>query len=424
MKKTIFLLSAFITTLISTAQVTVSTLAGSTLGFADGTGVAAQFYNPEGVATDAAGNVYVADTNNHKIRKISPAGEVSTFAGSTQGYADGPGASAQFDYPVGLATDILGNVYIADRGNHKIRKITSGGVVSTLAGSSDGDYNGTGTAARFSNPYGVATDATGNVYVADAYNNKIRKITPSGEVSTFAGSSSITGFADGPGVTAKFSQPSGVATDIIGNVYVADVGNHKIRKISPVGVVSTLAGSTVGFADGTGAAAQFNTPSGLATDSAGNVYVVDTNNQMIRKISPIGEVTTLAGSTQGFADGTGVVAEFSIPFGVATDSAGNIYIADEYNHKIRKITQTLGVAQNEVASKIKMYPNPVTTVLTLQLENGCVVDKITITDLSGKIIITQSQNTNTINVEKLAQGVYILEAYSGQEKQVSKFVKE
>ena len=422
MKKTIFLLSAFIMTLISTAQVNVTTLAGSTRGFSDNTGFAAQFNGPNGVTTDAAGNVYVADLNNFKIRKITPAGVVSTFAGSTQGFADGTGTAAQFNNPRGVATDAAGNVYVADTYNHKIRKITPAGVVTTMAGSTQGFADGNGAAAMFSTPFALTTDAADNVYVADTGNYKIRKITPEGVVSTLAGST--LGFADGNGTTAKFHKPTGVAIDAAGNVYVADLINDKIRKITPSSVVSTLAGSTTGYTDGTVASAQFHSPYGVATDAAGNAYVSDGGNNKIRKITPEGVVSTLAGSTVGFADGTGTAAQFNYPTGVAIDATGNLYVADFNNHKIRKITQQLGVAQNEVASKIKMYPNPVTTVLAVQLKNGCVVDKITITDLSGKIILTQTQNTNTINVEKLAQGVYILEAYSGAEKYTSKFVKE
>ncbi|WP_136152987.1 T9SS type A sorting domain-containing protein [Flavobacterium sangjuense] len=407
---------------MSTAQ-QVTTVAGSTQGFADGPVATAQFFSPLGVAVDAGGNLYVADGWNNKIRKITPAGIVSTLAGSTQGFSDGAGGSAQFYHPFGVATDTAGNVYVADTENNKIRKITPAGVVSTLAGSGTcGFLNGSGATAQFCSPTGVVTDATGNVYVADLINHRIRKITPTGVVSTLAGGATY-GFADGSGTAAKFNAPRGVTIDAAGNVYVADSENNKIRKITPAGMVSTLAGSTVGFADGTGSAAQFYYPFGVATDPAGNLYVADAYNNKIRKITPTGVVSTLAGSTQGFADGAGVSAQFHFPEGVAIDSAGNIYIGDQSNERIRKITQQLGVTHNNIDSKITVYPNPVTTVLTLQLENDCSLDKISITDLSGKIIL-QTQNSNTINVENLAKGIYIMEAYSGEDKYVSKFVKE
>jgi sugar lactone lactonase YvrE len=426
MKKTVTLLLTILVFGYTNAQVTVTTFAGSTQGFADGTGAAAQFYLPNGVATDTAGNVYVADTHNNKIRKITPEGVVSTIAGSgVNGYANGTGTAAQFNLPSGVAADGIGNVYVADQQNHRIRKISPAGVVTTFAGSSQGYADGIATVARFSTPVGVATDAAGNVYVADYYNNKIRKITSAGVVSTLAGSTQ--GYADGTGTAAQFYNPSGVALDAAGNVYVADYNNNRIRKITPAGIVSTFAGSgiAVGSLDGIGTAAMFYYPNGVATDGVGNVYVADFNNNEIRKITPEAVVSTLAGNgNSGATDGIGALAQFKYPTGVATDAAGNVYISDTSNHRIRKIAQTLGVTQNDIPSKITIYPNPVAKLLTVQLENDCVLDKISIADLSGKIILTQSQNSNTINVENLAQGIYILEAYSGEDKYVSKFVKE
>ncbi|MBI4884482.1 MAG: hypothetical protein HY826_10570 [Actinobacteria bacterium] len=311
----------------------VTTLAGSTSGSAEG--ALAQFAFPAGVAVDAAGNVYVADFSNNLIRKITAAGVVTTLAGSTSGSADGTGAAAQFFTPRGVAVDTAGNVYVADTNNHRIRKITAAGVVTTLAGSTSGPADGTGAAAQFSSPRGVAVDTAGNVYVADTGNHRIRKVTAAGVVTTLAGSTA--GFADGTGAAAQFSVPSGVAVDTAGNVYVADTSNHRIRKVTAAGVVTTLAGSTSGSADGTGAAAQFSFPFGVAVDTAGNVYVADSINNLIRKVTAAGVVTTLAGSTFGYLDGIGAAAQFSTPTGVAVDAAGNIYVADSDNNRIRKI---------------------------------------------------------------------------------------
>jgi len=319
----------------------VSTLAGSgTASSGNGIGNTAQFNLPAGVAVDSSGNVYVADSDNHRIRKITPAGVVSTFAGTgTEGHADGTGTTAQFKRPAGVVVDSSGNAFVADSVNHLIRKITPAGVVSTFAGTgTEGHADGTGTEAQFHGPLGVAVDSSGNVYVADANNHLIRKITPAGVVSTFAGTGT-EGHADGTGTEAQFHGPLGVAVDSSGNVYVADADNNRIRKITPAGVVSTFAGTgTEGFADGTATTAQFYHPSGVAVDSSGNVYVADSGNHRIRKITPAGVVSTLAGSgTASSGNGTGTTAQFKRPTGVAVDSFGNFYVTDYSNHRIRKI---------------------------------------------------------------------------------------
>jgi sugar lactone lactonase YvrE len=251
------------------------------------------FYSPAGVAVDAAGNIYVADYGNNLIRKISAAGLVSTLAGNgTQGLINAPGLLASFNQPTGIAVDAAGNVYVGDAGNDRIRKITSAGIVSTLAG------NGTnvGDTNIFSNPTGVAVDAAGNVYVANYINNNILKVSSAGAISAFAGSGA-TGAVNGSGSSATFYFPNSVAVDVANNVYVADGVNNLVRKITPDGTVSTLAGSgQAGAVDSTGTAASFDGPAGLAVDVAGNVYVADSNNNLIRKITPAGVVTTVAGN--------------------------------------------------------------------------------------------------------------------------------
>lgn len=315
--------------------INVTTLAGSSSGFAEGTGTAAQFAQPYTAAVDADGNVYIADTNNHRIRKITPAGVVTTLAGGTQGDADGTGAAAQFHYPYGVATDATGNVYVADTHNHKVRKITPAGVVTTVAGSTGGSADGTGAAAQFYYLTGIAVAADGTIYVADKDNHKIRKVTPNGVVTTFAGSTS--GYAEGTGTAAQFSQPYNVTVDANGNVYVADAGNHRIRKITSAGVVTSLAGGSQGEANGTGEAAQFYYPYGVAVDATGNVFVADTFNQKVRKITAAGVVTNFAGSTGGSADGAATAAQFNYLTGISVGADGTVYVADKDNHRIRKI---------------------------------------------------------------------------------------
>lgn len=312
-------------------------------GSADGTGSAARFAYPAGVAVDAAGNIYVADSNNHTIRKITPAGLVSTLAGSAgnSGSADGTGSAARFSYPVGVAVDPAGNIYVADANNYMIRKITSAGVVSTLAGRPvvPGSADGTGPGALFKYPIGLAVDGAGNVYVADLGNNTIRQINSSGVTTTLAGATGMKGIIDGTGTAARFESPSAVAVDSSGNVFVTD--EHTIRKITPAGVVSTFAGAAggLGSADGTGGNARFRFPRAVTVDSAGNVYVGD-GNATIRKITPSAVVTTLAGSAgnMGSTDGSGNAARFFSPDGIAIDRAGNIYVGDTFNNTIRKVT--------------------------------------------------------------------------------------
>ena len=333
--------SGTIKTITSRRSALVTTLAGSGVaGFADGTGTAAQFNRPQGVAVDSSGTVYESDFYNSRVRKITPAGVVTTFAGSgVQGYADGAGTAAQFITTFGVAVDSSGTVYVADFSNHRIRKITPAGVVTTLAGSGVAGYaDGTGTAAQFNGPEGVAVDSSGTVYVGDSINHCIRKISPAGVVTTLAGSG-VAGYADGTGTAAQFNRPDGVAVDSVGTVYVGDPMNHRIRKITPTGIVTTFAGSSVaGYADGTGTAAQFITPDGVAVDSSGTVYVADFSDHRIRKITPAGVVTTLAGSgIAGYADSTGTTAQFNGPPSLAVDSAGTVYVADSINHRIRKI---------------------------------------------------------------------------------------
>jgi hypothetical protein len=346
----------------------VTTMAGWAFEGAgvDGTGSEARFVNPSGIATDSAGNMYVADAGT--IRQMTPGGVVTTLAGPAwpTGSVDGTGSAARFGGPEGIAVDSGGNVYVADWSS-TIRKISPGGVVTTIAGGAGECFaDGAGRDARFCQPTGVAADGAGNIYVADWGNNVIRKISPQGTVTTLAGNTSITdqsgrpasGYADGPGNVARFNWPRGIAVDRAGNVFVAEQNNHTIRKITPAGVVTTLAGNALiknqngdpkgGYADGTGAAARFNTPEGVAVDGAGDVYVADSGNQMIRKITPEGVVTTIAGTSLdsdgdgwpdgGYADGTGSAARFNGPYGVAVDRGGNVYVTD--NGMLRKVNPT------------------------------------------------------------------------------------
>lgn len=347
----------------ATSQWIVTTLAGTAgvSGSVDATGPAASFAVPRGIALGPGGVVYVADTFNSTVRTVDTFGRVRTFAGTATatGTTDANGTSARFNYPRGIAVKADGTVFVADTDSHTVRLITPTGDVSTLAGSPgvSGSADGTGTAARFNMPSGIAVDAAGNVFVADTNNHTIRKVTPGGVVSTVAGLAGENGSADGTS-SARFDTPRSVAVDAAGNLYVADFVNNTIRKITPAGVVSTLAGQhgAVGTADGVGAAARFRQPSGIAVDAAGFLYVADTYNYTVRRVSPAGAVVTIAGLGRnlGSAEGIGVGARFDAPMAIAVDAAGvTAYVADsddQYpfprNDTIRMMTQGPAAAAN------------------------------------------------------------------------------
>lgn len=260
----------------------VTTFAGGGPGFrTNGLRNAASFAGPTGLTSDANGNIYVADFDNSMIRKIDPSGLVSTLAGAGGiGLGNGTGIEVSFSGPFGIGADKSGNLYMTDFYNNVIRKVTATGVASTFAGGALGTaLDGIGTRSSFNYPLGLAVDDQGNIYVADTSDDLIRKITPAGVVTTFAGSGS-SGLANGTGTQASFNKPVGLATDKEGNVYVTDAGNNQIRKITPAGVVTTFASSSVN-----GMGINFNNPMGIAVDKDGNVYVADTGNNVIRKIS-------------------------------------------------------------------------------------------------------------------------------------------
>ncbi len=518
------------------------TLAGiSAAGWKDGPGNQARFNNPEKLAVGPGGIVYVADTGNHRIRKVAPNGVVTTLAGGSAGFIDGKGASARFNAPLGIDVDKLGNVFVADSGNHRLRIVLPDGSVSTLAGSSAGYQNGQGAQARFNSPADVALSPAGYLVLSDRYNYRLRKVTISGMVTNLAGSG-IAGWQDGPGASARFQQPWGVGADPFGNILVADTNNHRIRRssvaktvcddgsactidscqpakgcqfaalkpgskcedgtkcttgdlcdikgaclgkkvncddgnkctddlcnpgsgkctsinnsspcndgdmcsadkacsggacktipiiatftgsgqagvkdgvgtsaghyrprgmdvdglgimyvvsyqhhrvrqVTPSGLVTTVAGSgTAGFKDGPGMQARFYYPTDVAVGPANNLYIADRNNHRIRKVAA-GMVTTLAGSNSGFADGKGTSARFTYPEGIDVDKAGNIYVADSYNNRIRRITQA-GVV-NTVAGSSQGYQEGKGTSARFYRPGGVAVDA------AGTIYVADTNN--------------------------------
>jgi sugar lactone lactonase YvrE len=317
----------------------VSTIAGDgSDAFENGPVMSAKFHSPVDVAVAPDGTIYVADYNDHRIRKIA-GGQVSTLAGNDSfGIVNGNGGMARFKYPYRIAVDPNGNCYVLDQVDPRIRKITAIAEVSTYAGSMQpGFLDAAALTAQFQvNAEGIASDGVGNIYIGDTFNERIRAISLAGQVSTAAGDGS-EGFKNGPRTTAQFRFPGGIACDRQGNIYVADAGNLCIRKITADGMVSTLAGSGLrGTADGDGSVAQFDMISDVVADSQGDLYVIDGNR--IRKVTPQGAVSTIAGSTAGYADGDGATAKFKDPGGLGIDAQDNIYVADINNNRIRKIS--------------------------------------------------------------------------------------
>ena len=395
MKKLLLLL---LLPLCSTAQ-QVTTFAGfGGSGYQDGPIATAQFDGPNAACFDTEGNMFVADTFNNKNRKIT------TLAGSAEGFADGTGTAAMFYYPTGICINNIGDLFVVDNFNHRIRKVTQTGLVTTIAGSTAGSSNGISSLAKFNFPEDICIDTDGNLYVADFGNNQIRKITPLGVVSTFAGST--MGYADGTGTATKFWAPSGICIDGANNLYVTDQNNHKIRKITPFRVVTTVAGSTWGYTDGPANTAQFNTPSGICIDNNNNLFIANTGTHNIRKIDIDGNVTTYAGgSTSGNVDGLGTAARFAVPIGICTAPNGiDVFVLQNNFGKIRKITPLLSSTDFNL-SKVVMYPNP--SVNQFYIDANEVVEKIMIYNTLGQCVFNLNTNSSKVIVNhNLTAGLY------------------
>ncbi len=406
---------------------TITTVAGNdSPGFSGDGGPAtnASLSSPTGVAVDTAGNLYIAEQNNHRVRKVSTSGTITTVAGNgsngsfDDGYSGdgGPAADARLNYPSGVAVDAAGNLYIADFFNNRVRKVSTSGTITTVAGNGSFGYSGDGGPAinaglAFS--YGVAVDTVGNLYIADSSNNRVRKVSTSGTITTVAGNGSFGYSGDGgPATNSRLSSPTGVAVDAAGNLYIADTSNHRVRKVSASGTITTVAGSgTTGSFDngysgdgGPATDAQLAYPSGVAVDAAGNLYIADSINNRVRKVSASGTITTIAGSgTTGYAGGgysgdggPATDARLNYPSGVAVDAAGNLYIADGNNHRVRKVS-TSGTITTVAGNGNRGYSGDGGPAINADLDSpyGVAVDTV------GNLYIADTDNSQVRKVSTL-----------------------
>lgn len=343
----LFLFASCVFATMARGQEQTMTLAGSVLrtGTEDGPAADALFHDPAGLAMDTNGNLYIADSQNHTIRKLSTNGMVTSFAGRPghHGSADGTGTNAFFNCPTGIAVAANGALYVSDTGNCTIRHISTKGVVTTLAGTAGwaGAADSAGSLARFNAPLGIGVSSGGTIYIADSGNYTVRKMTLAGVVTTLAGLPGVWGSADGSGAAARFNGPVGIGVDASGNIFVSDANNYTIRRITPAGVVSTWAGlaGAEGSTDGKGNAARFGKPAELKIAPNGNLFVVDAFNGVIRQVDTNRVVTTVAGlaGKDGAMDGLGSLARFLNPYGLAVDHNGNLRVTDTYNETIRLV---------------------------------------------------------------------------------------
>ncbi|MBE2290849.1 MAG: SMP-30/gluconolactonase/LRE family protein [Chitinophagaceae bacterium] len=393
-----------------------------------GPATAASINNPLGVAVDGAGNVYIVDTKNHCIRKVNSAGIISTIAGNgTAGYSGdgGPATAAKLYIPNKIVLDVAGNILFVDNGNFCIRKIDAGGIISTIAGTGVAGNSGDGgpaTAAQVNGSPGLAIDAAGNIYFSDVTKNTIRKINTSGIVSTIAGCG-LSGYMGdgGPATAARFNEPFGIAVDGTGNIYVAEYSNNCLRKISASGVVSTVTGALVAGYSGDGgpaSIAKLDRPASVVVDKNGNIYIGDHNNHVIRRISNTGIITTIAGTgVSGYSGdgGPATAATFRGPSDVCIDAMGSLLIADYGNSVIRRVNNVVTVPFDPVLqdADMRVFPNPSSGRFSVRVSTmeSCSMS-IVVTDLLGRQVLTLSASTNTdVPIDmNVANGWYVVAA--------------
>lgn len=405
----------------------ISTIAGdSAQGFSGdgGQATAAELNYPYGVAVDASGNVYITDGSNERIRVVNTSGIISTFAGIGGGggfYGDGgPATAAELYLPECITLDALGNVYFADQTNQRIRTVNTAGIINTIAGNGITSYSGDGgpaTAAELHAPAGVALDASGNIYIADLGNQRIRIVNTSGIISTFAGNGAQGFYGDGGQATAaELNRPSAVALDASGNLYIAEAGNNRIRKVNTSGIISTIAGNGTGNFSGDGGPAtdaEINNPFDVTIDTSGNIYIADHGNNRIRMVNTTGIINTIAGNGTANYSGDGgpaTAAELKSPYGVAVDASNNIYIGDSFNQRIRKLS-AIPTGANKISfiyTEVTIFPIPNTGQFTIKgLSQEQVIE---IYNYTGQKILSAISHGSSANfdISNYPNGIYLI----------------
>jgi len=441
----ILLVSCYLLPPTCNAQI-ITTVAGTgTQGYSGDGGQAtnAELFDAAKVIFDAAGNMYIIETGNDCLRKVNLSGIISTIAGNgTAGYSgDGGQATAAELYdPIGGCFDAAGNLYIAEYGNSRIRMINTNEIISTVAGDGAFGFSGDGgqaTNAECNSPEGVAFDTHGNLYIADFYNNCIRMVNTAGIISTVAGTGTAGYSGDGGQATgATLYRPAEIAFDTNGNMYIADEYNNRIRKVNTAGIISTIVGTGIGGYNGDGiqaTTAELYYPSGLCLDAAGNLYIADSENNRIRMVTIAGIISTIVGNgTAGYSGdgGNATAAELYDPCRVTLDATGNIYICDEKNNLIRKVNNIgqAGIPQFGIQnSEFRIYPNPTTTILNVVLRQAQDDNAIlVITDMLGNNIKQIPFNTQQVilNLGDLADGIYFITIETERGKTIKKIIKQ
>lgn len=430
MKILLLAFSISFTALSTHAQYIISTIAGNgTIGYCGdgGPATAAELSYPWGLAIDRLGNIYVADEANERIRVVTTSDTIRTIAGNgIMGFSGDGGyaTDAELNGPTGLAIDIYGNIFVSDMYNQRIRKITSSGIISTIAGNDTSGYSGDGgpaTAAELNYPQGLCIDRVGNIYISDQENNVIRKVNTSGIISTIAGTG-IAGYSGDGGlaIAAELNNPFSVSFDQRGNLFIADSYNSCIRMVDANGVISTIAGNGVsGFSGDGGAAtaAQLDWPTDVKVDSTGNIYIVDFSNQRVRMVNPDRIINTIAGTGASGYNGDGIpatTAELYNPGFLLIDNKENVYVSEEWNQRIRKLTPTEPTSITNIgyicSEPITAYPNPTTGLLHINFNATINNADITVTDVVGKTVaaLRCTQNNVEIDMCDFANGVYFI----------------